>query len=145
MKTYVRRQQATTRMALHAPMVEGSSRDLEQPSYIIKQGLNAQISTLENEISTVDAEIQNLNQRKVNLISERKGLLRQLESVSNGNHEPVDVSRKGKKMATDINYTESFDWTNALKARMKAVFGIEHFRLCQEALVPLMFAHPFTV
>ena len=44
----------------------------------------------------------------------------------------VDVKGKGKAKE-GINYmTEPFDWSEGLKARMKAVFGIQSFRLCQE-------------
>ena len=44
----------------------------------------------------------------------------------------VDAKGKGKARES-INYmTEPFDWTEGLKARMKAVFGIQSFRLCQE-------------
>jgi ATP-dependent DNA helicase Q1 len=44
------------------------------------------------------------------------------------------VDAKGKRKAKEgINYmTEPFDWSEGLKARMKAVFGIQSFRLCQE-------------
>ena len=44
----------------------------------------------------------------------------------------VDIKGKGKAKE-GINYmTEPFDWSEGLKARMKAVFRIQSFRLCQE-------------
>ena len=44
----------------------------------------------------------------------------------------VDTKGKGKTKE-GINYmTEPFDWSDGLKARMKAVFGIQSFRLCQQ-------------
>ncbi len=49
----------------------------------------------------------------------------------------VDPKGKGKASARGgINYlTETFDWTDGLKSRMKSVFGIREFRLCQAGFV----------
>ncbi|KAF8588200.1 ATP-dependent DNA helicase [Ramaria rubella] len=111
-------------------MVQGSSKDAEPP-YLIKQSLNAKISVIEKEISSIDAQIESLRQLREDLSSERKELLKQLQSTS---HTNLDINGKGKKTITGINYTEVFDWTDAMKARMKVVFGIDNFRLCQEAV-----------
>ena len=118
-------------------MAPGSSRDARddgQPSYVVKQHLNSQISVIESEISSVDAEIENLRRLRENLVSERKELLSQLNSAPHVIHSP-GYHDKGKKVVTRVDYTESFDWTCPMKARMKSVFGIESFRLCQEACV----------
>ena len=118
-------------------MDQGSSKDVRdniQPSYVVKQHLNSQISVIDGEISSVDAEIENLKQLRENLVLERKGLLSQLKSASQVTHSP-NHHDKGKQVATGVNYTESFDWTGPMMARMKSVFRIQNFRLCQEACV----------
>jgi ATP-dependent DNA helicase Q1 len=44
----------------------------------------------------------------------------------------VDRKGKGKARQDGIDYTLEFDWSYELKARMKKVFGIDNFRLCQQ-------------
>ncbi|KAF8459232.1 P-loop containing nucleoside triphosphate hydrolase protein [Gautieria morchelliformis] len=114
-------------------MLEGSSRDGGQPAYVVKQRLNSQISVVENEISSVDSEIEKLQQLRENLATERKELLSQLKSISQ-TRDSLRSPEQGRKVASGVDYTDSFDWTCAMKARMKSVFEIESFRLCQEAV-----------
>jgi ATP-dependent DNA helicase Q1 len=42
----------------------------------------------------------------------------------------VDAKGKGKAKEGNNYMTEPFDWSEDLKARMKAVLGIQSFRLC---------------
>lgn len=113
-------------------MIQGTSRDGDQPSYVVRQHINSQLSIVENEISSVDGEIESLQQLRENLVLERKELLNQLKTVSHVSHN-LRNQGIGKDVGAKVDYTGSFDWTNAMKARMKSVFGIESFRLCQEA------------
>ena len=68
-----------------------------------------------------------IQKRMESYIQEKEMLERQLTQSD------LRVDVKGKGKAKGINYmTEPFDWSEGLKARMKAVFGIQSFRLCQE-------------
>ena len=69
-----------------------------------------------------------IQKRMESRLREKEMLERQLAQSD------LHVDAKGKGKAKEgINYmTEPFDWSEGLKARMKAVFGIQSFRLCQE-------------
>ena len=112
-------------------MIQGSSRDGNQPLSVV---LNSRISVIEKEILSVDAEIESLRQLRKNLVLEREGLLSQLNATSRINSSLLDHGAD-RTTATEVDYTGSFDWTNAMKVRMKAIFGIESYRHCQEAWV----------
>lgn len=113
---------------------QSTTRDMESnresvPNYVKKQELNAQIAEIEAEIQGYEEDVARLR----NVISvRRKDLenihtrLRNMSGVPNG-------KGKGKAQQTGIDYTNDvFDWTDGLKARMKTVFGIDNFRLCQQ-------------
>lgn len=102
-----------------------------------RQELNGRLGALEIEINDIDADIQRLQELKNRLLAEKRDISAQLkthggrlqglsESTANG-HGPQRVE-SGK---TDYT-TERFEWTGELKARMKAIFNIGAFRLCQE-------------
>lgn len=80
-------------------------------------GFRQQIALIENQISIC--------------LHEKETLAKQLEQSRNLR----DPKGKGKA-TTGINYsTEEFEWSGFLKTRMKAVFGIDNFRLCQKGWV----------
>ncbi|KIJ27343.1 hypothetical protein M422DRAFT_37824 [Sphaerobolus stellatus SS14] len=117
-----------------ATMIQGSSKDGEIPSYIRKKNLNIQISAVDAEITSIDAEIVKLQKLRGTLIEERNGLVKQINELDSSSTRGDNTSSKGKKHGTGINYDDEFEWTVPMKARMKAVFGIDDFRLCQNAV-----------
>lgn len=92
-------------------------------------------AAIRSRIAEIDADMQSFREEIAALetqisicIHEKKKLEMQLNQSSSHR----DVKGKSKEQP-GINYsTEQFDWSGGLKARMKAVFGIKEFRLCQE-------------
>ncbi|KIM36716.1 hypothetical protein M413DRAFT_449052 [Hebeloma cylindrosporum] len=90
---------------------------------------------IRGRIAELDAELLGLEADKASIanqislrLQEKEDLEKQLVQ-SNGSR--VDPKGKGKAQQ-GINYTTSnFAWSKPLEARMKAVFGINEFRLCQ--------------
>lgn len=86
-----------------------------------------------------------LKELRAKLIAEKKEVVAELDGVrgsgagqrtSNG----VTASSSNKKgKGKGIDYTEDFDWAGELKARMRNVFKIQDFRLCQKGYVPHRF------
>lgn len=105
--------------------------------------LRSRIGDLDAEIQGCRADIEQIQNRIHECIKEKQKLERHLQELSmidrNVKQEGMKVKLKGKGKASahgGINYfTETFDWTDGLKSRMKSVFGIREFRLCQEGLV----------
>jgi len=118
--------------------------DSEIPPYVQKQNLNTQIFAIDAEITSIDTEIENLKKLRGTLKSERDELLKQLGEIGQPNRTNGANPSKIKQPTTGINYNEEFDWSEPMKARMKAVFGIENFRLCQEAYVFSQFKRNFS-
>lgn len=120
--------------------VTGSSRFANnadtsgEPSYLRKQTLNGRLTTLESEISSIDNQINELRNLRSNLVQERGIVEKQLREVGhtrNGTSGAVEGKGKGRARQDGIDYTLEFDWSHELMARMKKVFGIDNFRLCQ--------------
>ena len=96
--------------------------------------IRSQIAQLDAEIIAYRADISELE----NQILLREDQKRVLESQLAQANNRVDVNGKGKG-PSGINYqTADFEWSDALRARMKAVFGINDFRLCQRGYVALL-------
>jgi ATP-dependent DNA helicase Q1 len=93
-----------------------------------KQLVISRIAKLEAEIEGCRVDMIEIQTRMETRLQEKEILERQLAQ----SNPRVDAKGKGKAKQ-GINYTtEPFDWSEGLKARMKAVFGIQSFRLCQE-------------
>lgn len=102
----------------------GSSTDFDRK----KQRIISRIAELDVEVEAFKFDIIDIQKRMEMRLQEKKMLERQLaQSMPR-----VDTKGKGKAMAGIDYMTEPFDWSEGLKARMKAVFGIHSFRLCQE-------------
>ncbi|CDO71133.1 hypothetical protein BN946_scf184845.g3 [Trametes cinnabarina] len=71
----------------------------------------------------LDALIKTLEQERQDLLNEIRNTQRSSYSAS-----------KGQGKAGNIDYMGEFDWSDALRAKMKAVFGFNNFRLCQEGI-----------
>jgi hypothetical protein len=105
--------------------------------------LRSRINDLDGEIQGCHADIEQIQNRIHECMKEKQKLERHLEEESailrNGKQGGMTVDLKGKGKASPrggINYlTETFDWTDGLKSRMKSVFGIREFRLCQAGFV----------
>jgi ATP-dependent DNA helicase Q1 len=105
------------------PGGSSNSTDSDRGKQIISR-----IAQLETEVEGYRVDMIEIQKRMESRLQEKEMLERQLA-------QPVHrVDAKGKGKAKEgINYmTEPFDWSEGLKARMKAVFGIQSFRLCQE-------------
>ncbi|KAI0777314.1 P-loop containing nucleoside triphosphate hydrolase protein [Trametes elegans] len=89
------------------------------------------LKRLDRELEGYKAERAELDALIRKLEKERDGLLREIKSAQATSSFRVS---KGKEKATSINYNEEFDWTPALRAKMKDVFKFDSFRLCQEGI-----------
>ena len=102
----------------------GNSADSDRK----KQFIISRIAKLEKEVEGWRVDMIEIQKRMEARLQEKEMLERQLAQLN----PRVDAKGKGKAKE-GINYmTEPFDWSEGLKARMKAVFGIQSFRLCQE-------------
>ena len=107
------------------------------PSYVRKQELNARLSSLDIELQGIDEDIKKLKELRSKLVGERQELLKQFDGNKGGQR---DVGSKGHTSTNGFssgpgktNYMEErFEWSGELKRRLKEVFSIESFRLCQE-------------
>ena len=100
--------------------------------------IRGRIEELDAEVLGCRADIELIQNRIQECLKEKQKLARLLDlPQANRNRTTVDAKGKGKAVPQSrMNYLQgNFDWTNGLKARMKSVFGIKEFRLCQEGYV----------
>jgi ATP-dependent DNA helicase Q1 len=122
-----------------------STADAHVPSYIRRQELNARLNSLDIELRGVDEDIKKLKELRTRIVKEREGLVREMghgdgagvqkSFGANGNGyggRNGNVSGSGGNSGKTNYMTERFEWAGELKRRMREVFGIEAFRLCQE-------------
>lgn len=118
--------------------VVGPSGSVDEPSYLRKQNLNGELNKIEREISDVVQNIKQLRDLHSDLLQQKSKIEKQLGEVQptpSGINGTTDKKGKGKAKQDSIDYTLEFDWSYELKARMKKVFGIDNFRLCQQGCV----------
>ena len=111
--------------------------------------LQTTLANLTAELASIDADIAQLTALRARVVRERDGVRRGIDAFGtarsgsvNGNNKPNGIGNtngKGKSKPNDpctnttTDYTSSsFPWSAELRARMRDVFGIEKFRLCQE-------------
>lgn len=116
----------------------GPSGSVAELSYLRKQNLNGELNKIEREISNVIQNIKQLHDLHSDLLQQKSKIEKQLgeaQPTPNGMNKTMDRKGKGKAKQDSIDYTLEFDWSYELKARMKKVFGIDNFRLCQQGCV----------
>lgn len=94
---------------------------------------------LSKEITSIDQSISELQQLRVNLLNQHSDAQRELGALQSGPNPPTTSAAKGQRPVpkgdTSIDYNQEFEWTSPMRARMKQIFSIKSFRLCQEGLV----------
>ncbi|KAL5476913.1 hypothetical protein ACEPAI_3099 [Sanghuangporus weigelae] len=109
--------------------------------YSGRQGLNGRLSELDSELKDVDEQIERLRELRSQIIAERNRVNEKVKTMQgaprlSASNSLASARPSGKALqAGSINYmTEVFEWSGELKARMREVFGIQNFRLCQEGV-----------
>ena len=118
--------------------VNGIAMNGETPVYSKKQELNGRLSALEKELKEIEEKISEFQDLRATIISERQAVLDELrqQNQSRPSYAPAPVGDRSKGVAPGadgaINYmTEVFDWEGVMAARMKEIFNVPSFRLCQ--------------
>lgn len=95
-----------------------------------RQKLKEDIAAADAEIQQYEEEIRALRALISLKKDERSDFVKELEAT----HVSHYGKGKGKAKAKEgIDYgTDEFEWAHGLKARMKEIFGIREFRLCQK-------------
>ncbi|KAI0747102.1 P-loop containing nucleoside triphosphate hydrolase protein [Daedaleopsis nitida] len=100
----------------------------------------ARAGSTERDLESLDAEIEDVEQQRrgldgllQTLYKQREEKLRQIRSAQAAVPRS-DPNGKGKSKAGTIDYNSEFEWSGALLAKLRSVFGFESFRLCQEGI-----------
>ncbi|QRW06395.1 ATP-dependent DNA helicase [Ceratobasidium sp. AG-Ba] len=109
------------------------------PAYLRKNEIQGKLSALDAELNSIEAEIQSLQEARRNVLLEREALQKELAATRLPQQTSVaPLDRRSTKNydanAQSINYADpkGFEWTHELKSRLRKVFKIQDFRLCQE-------------
>ena len=108
-----------------------------EPAWAQRQTLNRSLTSISIEINDIDQQIKDLKELRNLLVRKKADVESQLGDIKETQTcvKPVNKKGKGKRVQGGIDYTKEMDWSDALKARMKNVFGIDNFRLCQQGCV----------
>ncbi|TFK49250.1 ATP-dependent DNA helicase [Heliocybe sulcata] len=91
--------------------------------------LQHQISGLDAEIRDAEENVKKWQDLRDTLVNQRRGLVQQLDQ----NRIARSAGGSSRKDGIDYN-AANFEWTHELKTRMRKVFGIDNFRLCQQGV-----------
>lgn len=114
-----------------ARMDAGPSRISDEPSNTLQQKL----TSIDQDIHEIDERIKQLKSTRKELASEREQLEREQLQYRQQRILPSNVTRDGKGKGKLVDYTGEFEFTQDLRERMKQVFNIDSFRLCQQGCV----------
>lgn len=108
-----------------------TSASAGQPQLYRRQKIKEDIAAADAEIQQYEEEVRALRALISLKKDERSELVKELEATH------ASHFGKGKAKAKQgIDYgAEEFEWSQGLKAKMKEVFGIKDFRLCQKGWV----------
>jgi ATP-dependent DNA helicase Q1 len=105
-----------------------------------KQELKRRIADIDADILGLKESIKSLNAQLSSKEGQKEGLVKTLHDFEHASYAGARVSTGGSS-SKGINYMDGdFDWMRGLMARMKSVFGISDFRLCQRGYVALIFS-----
>jgi hypothetical protein len=107
----------------------------EESSYLRKFELKQEIASLDAEIADIRRDIMQLEEQSKLRAKDKDGLIKELRALDQRQTSAQsDASKKGKGRASEgtIDYSADFDWSPELRLKMKRVFGIDDFRLCQK-------------
>jgi ATP-dependent DNA helicase Q1 len=96
---------------------------------------------LDVELSSIDHQIKQLQRLRTTLSSDRSALSARIQArrrivPSGSSSSKLVLAAKKKQATTTVDYTKSdFAWSGRVKRTMKEVWGIDEFRLCQEAAI----------
>ncbi|KNZ79312.1 ATP-dependent DNA helicase Q-like 4B [Termitomyces sp. J132] len=91
--------------------------------------LQAQADHYKDEITYYEDELKEQQAFLENKLKERERVLEELEAMESSH----GIEAMGSSHRIDYARTK-FEWTECLEAKMKNVFGIGNFRLCQEGV-----------
>lgn len=108
-----------------------------EPSYVVKSRIQARIGALDSEMASIDQDIAQLVRVKSDLAKEKRALQSELDAVGSTKSKAeastsTFANISAAVSSNTIDYNEEFEWSGPMKGRMKDVFGISNFRLCQE-------------
>lgn len=144
---------ATTAQVAAAPAPRATSKPSNQPTPIqrapaadvvgLSEAEEAQLARIESEIDSVTAQIVSLQEYKTTLSRDRQKLkTKQAGPLRVGLTAGADGVKRGLSLsssssaAKETNYlTQKFEWMEALKAKVKEVWNIEHYRSVQEGIL----------
>ncbi|KAJ7783633.1 ATP-dependent DNA helicase [Mycena maculata] len=99
-------------------------------TYVRKQEINREISKVDAELANIQKDILQLKALYALRKEDKQKLLDELERSS----APVNAKGKGKATGGTDYMSDDFEWCGELKTRMKKVFKIDNFRLCQQGV-----------
>jgi hypothetical protein len=129
-----------SRQAYKSSLVEPNQRPHKtqkdaQPWYAREQALKKELASIRAEIAEYDDEIIKTQELRALRVEVEQTLVEQLQSLQQRRREgagATDGKGKGKsKAAGEIDYDGDWDWSQHMQVKMRKVFGIDGFRLCQ--------------
>jgi ATP-dependent DNA helicase Q1 len=120
--------------AISKPSTSAKRDTAEQPLLARRQKLRQDIAAADAEIQSYEEEIRALRALVSFKKDERLNLEKELETTHASRPGKGKGKGKGKDKAKQgIDYSaDEFEWSYGLKTKMKEIFGIQDFRLCQK-------------
>ncbi|KAF5351184.1 hypothetical protein D9756_008189 [Leucocoprinus leucothites] len=115
---------------------DGADSQASMAQWVKRQELKRRIAEIDANILGIKESIQSLNTQLSSKESQKEGMVRMLRELDRASVSGAAQSGAGAGSGSKgINYMDGdFDWMGGLKARMRSVFGINDFRLCQRGI-----------
>jgi ATP-dependent DNA helicase Q1 len=109
-----------------------SKKTVDQPSLVREHALKKQIAAVRNEIAEYDVELRKMQELRTLRAQDERDLLTQLHALQHGRRAGTSDTTGTGKAAGEIDYSVDWDWSKQMQVKMKNIFGINGFRLCQK-------------
>ncbi|KAL6299341.1 P-loop containing nucleoside triphosphate hydrolase protein [Sparassis latifolia] len=98
--------------------------------------MTSDIDIINAGIAEIDEEMERLKARRASLIVQKQTAEKNKRKLDGSirNISAFRVKDTGRVSEKGIDYTTEFEWTGPLRYKMKMVFGIDDFRLCQKGV-----------
>lgn len=133
-RTRVRRSSSRPADSSARPSTSGV-RSSSATSYDRLQELEAQITSCELDITDLTETIRKATETRDRAEHDMDCLIRERDALRQTSRMASDNAGDSIGGPNLVDYAKDFEWAAAMKAKMKSVFGISNFRLCQAGYV----------
>jgi hypothetical protein len=116
-------------------MGSSSRPDFQQPSYLQESEIKKELAAIHSEIAELDQELKKIQELRVLRVKDEDALFERLRQLKQARRVRTSGANGSANARGEIDYNADWEWSQEMQTKMKDVFGIISFRLCQKRSV----------